>query len=212
MMLSEFRPTRSTEPLSLAVPQRAHGVSRLSRTDLGLPEDSFVVALCVDPPSAGDARRFMYFIALLEALQRPVVGLLPSASWNIERATRWVRTTGPRWQFRVIDAPLDACWEAVDLGVMMAAPWVLDHDMDTLRTRLAAMVASAHAAGTPVIWSGDHQPAAHYPSEIAELLKCESDVPRRIAYKAAALLDDADRYSEVRDALRAHAAPVDGQP
>lgn len=208
MRFGEFRTTRSTQPLDLHASAHTPQQSlQLGRVDLDVPMESFVVALCMDPASAGDARRFMYFVALLEALRKPVVGVLPAASWNLERAVRWVRTTGPRWQFRVIEAPMQACWDAIDLGVMMAAPWVLDRDrpgLGTLRSRLARMVGSAHAAGTPVIWAGDAQPMEHYPQAFAEQLHSQTDEPRLLAYKAAELLDDAELTRTVSESLRAH--------
>lgn len=155
----------------------------------------------MDPASAGDARRFVFFAALLEALHRPVVGLLPEASWNIERATRWVRTAGPRWSFKVLHRPITACWSAIDLGVMIAAPWVLDHDLAKLRERQAMLVASAHAARTPVLWAGPGQPAELYPGICAAMLACESDEPRRLAFKAVSLLEDPARHAQVLAAL-----------
>ncbi len=210
MRLGELRPTRSTEALTLDGPALGPGpgsqlgpAAPLSRAELAIADDSFVVALCTDPASAGDARRFVFFAALLEALHRPVVGLLPEASWNVERATRWVRTAGPRWSFKVLNQPITACWGAIDLGVMIAAPWVLDHDLAKLRLRQTGLVASAHAARTPVLWAGPGQPAELYPGVCAAMLGCESDEPRKLAFKAVSLLEDPARHAEVLAALEA---------
>lgn len=170
-----------------------------SRSDLNIPEDSFSVALCVDPASAGDARRFVFFVALLEALNKPVVGVLPRASWNLERAVRWVRTAGPRWQFKVLDVPVKECWQAIDLGVMIAAPWVLDRDPAVLRARQERLVASAHRAGTPVLWSGPGLPEALYPGEAAKRLSCATDEPRGLARRATALLDDESEFERLTE-------------
>ena len=168
----------------------------LTRSDLGLDESHVVVALCADPPCVGDARRFVFLVALLEALGRPVVGLIPKGSWNLPRAARWVNQASPRWRFRVVDAPLLACWDAIDLGVVMAAPWTLDTDHRMLRDRLARLATSAHAHGVPVIWAGGTSPPCAYSSNAAKELDSPTDEPRSLAQRAMSLLESADGLRE----------------
>jgi hypothetical protein len=173
----------------------------LTRSDLGLDESHVVVALCADPPCVGDARRFVFLVALLEALGRPVVGLISEGSWNLPRAARWVNQASPRWRFRVVDAPLLACWKAIDLGVVMAAPWTLDTDQHLLRDRLTRLATSAHAHGVPVIWAGGNPPPCAYSSNAATELDSPTDEPRSLAQRAMSLLESADGLRERGRAL-----------
>ncbi len=190
--------SRSSEPLTLKGPRLARA-QQFTRQELLFADDSFVITLAMDPASAGDARRFAFFIALLEALHRPVVGVLPAASWNLARGVRWARTAGPRWQFKILNAPLSHALEATDLCIMMAAPWVLDQDLSLLRARQAALAGLAHSHGTPLLWTGASPPAEHYPDDLRDALCAPTDEPRKLATRTVALLEDAERFNALRD-------------
>ena len=201
--------SRSTQPLDLHTAVPSGITAPVSRADLGIEESAIAVALATDPPSAGDARRFVYFVALLEALKRPVVGVLHEASWNLDRASRWASAAGPRWRFLVLHEPLDACWGAVDLAAIVAAPWVLDHDMNLLRERHTRMVQRAHAAGTPVIWAGSGQPESAYPDSHIQALRSPTDQPHRLASQAVSILSEEQTLRAASAAVRAHAGGHD---
>ena len=210
MRISDLQLSRATEPLTLQGKQFELGPQH-SREELGFASDRFVVTLAMDPARAGAARRFAIFIALLEALHRPVVGVLPDASWNLQRGIRWANTAGPRWQFTVLHAPLSHALQATDLCIMMAAPWVLDQDLDVLRTRQAALAGHAHSLGTPLLWTGPNPPPEHYAGELRDALCAPTDEPRKLATRTVALLEDDDRYERLKKMVAEPARLTDAE-
>lgn|GEM_PF-1954893 len=117
-----------------------------ARALLGAGASSTVIALLADPPAAGEARRFVLALGAFSLLHPDVVGVIPAGATQLARALSLHRHAGIDWRLVVRDEPADRWLAAADLAVH--APRA---DGQTVDTGTASLVASAHAAGIPVV-------------------------------------------------------------
>lgn len=87
------------------------------RSTLGLDGAIPVVTFLADPPSRGDAMRFVFASGLAHASGRTTVGLMPRGTLHARRAARFVRLNGRRWGLIESDLPLSHLVSAADFAI-----------------------------------------------------------------------------------------------
>lgn len=120
------------------------------RSILGASGVGPVVALLADPPSAGDARRFVFNLGLMEVGIGPVLGVASGGSFALDRARRLHRLSVRRSPLVIIGGSVVPWLGAADLAVL---------EGDSHHARLAAGLALAQ--GLTLVapaWLGELHP------------------------------------------------------
>lgn len=128
-----------------------------ARRALGLDPSERLVALLADPPSLGDARRFVNLLGILAVAGCRCTGLVPAGSDQLRRAARFIRSTGRSWSLIPTRAPLPLALAACDIALCDARlPPIhtASSSPNPATTRLVAgpvMISLAAALGVTVI-------------------------------------------------------------
>jgi len=114
------------------------------REALGIAPDDEAVALVADPPSDGNARRFVYLLGLLHVGGRRIIGLVPEGCSSLDRAARYTRAHGKRWGLIPVRGPMSRALAGADVAAI-----------DESRPDAAGLLALvARAAGVSVVTIG----------------------------------------------------------
>ncbi|MBX3386512.1 MAG: hypothetical protein KF768_08065 [Phycisphaeraceae bacterium] len=183
------------------------------RRRLGVPDNHHLIALLADPPRAGDAKRFTFFLGLLYAGHQRVSGLIPSGCQRLGRASRYLRDHDRRWGLIASDLPLETRLAVSDAAIVLPA----EHSGSacTAPSTGPVSIAAALAAGVPV-FSTDAAvdralldgPDAAQPSLSAHCLATDfghDGLLNRIAARLAPALHDPAHFAHLRDRALARA-------
>lgn len=164
------------------------------------PDAAPTVALLVDPPELGDARAFVFMMGLLDVMEDPTIGVMHAAAARADAALRFHELAPVSWALRTTHAPFASRWEGVSLAVVLPVRGA------TLGRSHEWAVASAHAAGVPVVWAEARGRAALYPEAVLDDLTPRSERVRDVAGRVLQLVEDAPRLARCSRAVQAHLA------
>lgn len=199
-------PTARILPLPSAHVLAAAAADSDSRTDrasaritLELDEHDFAVALLADPPSAGDARQFIFLVGLLDIAGTTICGLVDARSASLPRARRFHARAQINWRLLVTRRAIPSLIAACDAAAVVARP------TDTHAPPPAALIAAAHATGVPVVAATRIVQEPLYPDEARDHCAAALGSANAIAGALLRLTGDRPRLAALSDAVRRHA-------
>ncbi|MCL4742463.1 MAG: hypothetical protein KJZ54_09710 [Phycisphaerales bacterium] len=170
-----------------------------ARHALELNDREFVVGLLADPPTTGDARRFIFLIGLLDIAGTTICGLVDARSAWLARARRFHARAQINWRLLVTRRPLASLIAACDAAAVVAPA------TDPHAPPPSGLIAAAHASGVPVVAAANIVQGRLYPDEARAHCAASLGSANAIAGTLLRLANDRPRTAALSDAVRPHA-------
>lgn len=183
----------------VGVPQFGKVDRREVRASLGVGEEEFAVGLLADPPSRGEATRFIFMLCMLHIIGLPVVGVISSGAYSIARATSERRLAYTARAPIVTDLSAFTYASACDVGVLSLGSRFGGDTPPAIGSE-RVLAAAALQAGVPVLTC---DPSA-IPAELHDYCLLPSGHPGHLSTRLLKMIEDPANLARAREESLRH--------